>query len=52
MYMGMVLTRAHCYVAGFGLSLRPLTCHSPVSVHTLPGSCSGASATGHGAQTP
>lgn len=52
MYMGMVLTRAHCYVAGFGLSLGPLACHSPVSVHTLPGPCSGASPTGHGAQTP
>lgn len=52
MYMGMVLTRAHCYVAGFGLSFGLLACHSPVSVHTPPGSCSGASPAGHGAQTP
>lgn len=50
--MGMVLTRTHCYVAEFGLNLRPSTSYSPASVHTLPGSRPGAPPTGHRAQTP
>lgn len=50
--MGMVLTRTHCYVAEFGLNLRPSTSYSPAAVHALPGSCPGAPPTGHRAQTP
>lgn len=52
MYMGMVLTRTHCYVAEFGLNLGPSTSQGPASVHTLPGSSPGAPPTGHRAQTP
>lgn len=52
MLMGMVLTRTHCYVAEFGLNLRPSTSYSPAAVHALPGSCPGAPPTGHRAQTP
>lgn len=50
--MGMLLTRTHCYVAEFGLSLGPSAGQKPTSVLTLPGSRPGAPPTGHRAQTP
>lgn len=49
---GMVLTRTDCYVAEFGLNLRPSACQDPAPVHTAPAPRPRAPPTGHGAQTP